>query len=93
MTENKSSQTSDNKAEPTTSKKFFFRRRFECPLANVKDEEISYKNPNLIIKFTSEGGRILPKRITNVSSKKQRKLKEAIKRARGLALLPFVYQN
>ena len=49
----------------------------------------SYKNPKMLVKFISERGRILPRRITGVSAKTQRMLKSAIKVARILALLPF----
>ncbi len=73
-----------------TSKKVFFRRRKGCPLSVEGAPEISYKNPDLLLKFVSEGGRILPSRITNVCAKKQRQLKNAIKVARILALLPFI---
>lgn len=73
-----------------TSKKVFFRRRKGCPLSVDGAPEISYKNPDLLVKFVSEGGRILPSRITNVCAKKQRQLKNAIKVARILALLPFI---
>jgi small subunit ribosomal protein S18 len=72
-----------------SSKKVFFRRRKGCPLAAIDSNLISYKNPDLLLKFVSEGGRILPSRITNVSAKKQRQLKRAIRIARILALLPF----
>ncbi len=72
------------------SKKVFFRRRKGCPLSLPGAPEIDYKNPSLLERFISEGGRILPSRITNVSAKKQRKLKVAIKRARIIGLLPFL---
>jgi small subunit ribosomal protein S18 len=72
------------------SKKVFFRRRKGCPLSIPGAPEIDYKNPSLLERFVSEGGRILPSRITNVSAKKQRQLKRAIKVARTLALLPFI---
>lgn len=72
-----------------SSKKVFFRRRKGCPLSAIDPKLINYKNPDLLIKFVSEGGRILPSRITNVSAKKQRQLKRAIRVARILALLPF----
>lgn len=73
-----------------TTKKVFFRRRKGCPLSVEGAPEITYKNPDLLLKFVSEGGRILPSRITNVCAKKQRQLKNAIKIARVLALLPFI---
>ncbi len=72
------------------SKKVFFRRRKGCPLSIPGAPAIDYKNPSLLERFVSEGGRILPSRITNVSAKKQRQLKRAIKIARTLALLPFL---
>ena len=71
-------------------KRVFFRRRRGCPLEEVPSSEINYKNLKLISRFVSEGGRILPSRITSVSAKRQRQLKKEIKRARNLALLPFV---
>ena len=52
-------------------------------------EDIDYKNKTLLSKFTSEYGRILPSRITSVSSRLQRLLSTAVTRARYLALLPY----
>jgi len=69
------------------TKKVFFKRRKGCPLGKIGADELNYKNPILLSKFTSEHGRILPRRITNVSAKKQRMLTEAIKIARILALI------
>jgi small subunit ribosomal protein S18 len=68
----------------------FFKKRKVCPLANIPNNEISFKNPSFLRKFVSEGGRILPSRITNVSAKKQRLLNKQIKIARVLGLLPFL---
>ena len=51
---------------------------------------IDYKDPNFLLKFVNEQGRILPRRLTGTSLKFQRRLSTAIKRARQLALLPFV---
>lgn len=51
---------------------------------------IDYKDPEFLKKFLNEQGKILPRRITGTSLKFQRKLSVAIKRARHLALLPFV---
>lgn len=67
----------------------FFRRVRGCPL---RDVFIDYKDINLLLKYVSERGRIMPSRISSVSAKKQRELSRAIKRARQLALLPFVAQ-
>lgn len=73
-----------------STRRVFFKRRKGCPLSTEGAPEVDYKNPDLLSKFVSEGGRILPNRITNVCAKKQRQLKSAIKIARMLALLPFV---
>jgi len=61
-------------------------RRF----ADIKSHEIDYKNERLLRRFLSDRGKIIPRRITGISSKSQRQLCQAIKRARHLALLPFV---
>ncbi len=51
---------------------------------------IDYKDPDFLLKFVNEQGKILPRRITGTSLKYQRRLAVAIKRARHLALMPFV---
>jgi len=51
---------------------------------------VDYKDPEFLKKFLNEQGRILPRRITGTSLKYQRKVGQAIKRARQIALLPFV---
>ncbi|MDE3015843.1 MAG: 30S ribosomal protein S18 [Pseudomonadota bacterium] len=73
-------------------RKVFFRRRKTCPLTGANAPAIDYKDMKLLSRFISERGKILPSRITSVSHKKQRELATAIKRARNLALLPFVTQ-
>jgi small subunit ribosomal protein S18 len=73
-------------------RKVFFRRKKTCPLTGSNAPKIDYKDIKLLSRFISERGKILPSRITSVSHKKQRVLAKAIKRARNLALLPFVSQ-
>ncbi|MCD6354226.1 MAG: 30S ribosomal protein S18 [Prolixibacteraceae bacterium] len=51
---------------------------------------VDYKDPEFLKKFLNEQGKILPRRITGTSLKYQRKIGQAIKRARQIALLPFV---
>ena len=51
---------------------------------------IDYKNTELLLRFINEQGKILPRRITGITAKQQRQLTRAIKRARHLALIPFV---
>lgn len=68
----------------------FFRRRKTCPFSGPNAPAIDYKDVKLLSRFISERGKIVPSRITAVSAKKQRELARAIKRARFLALLPYV---
>ncbi len=70
----------------------FFRRRKTCPFSGDNAPKIDYKDVKLLSRFVSERGKIVPSRITAVSAKKQRELARAIKRARFLALLPYVSQ-
>lgn len=65
----------------------YFRRRIS-PI-NPKDP-IDYKDVELLRKFITERGKILPRRITGLTAKQQRDLTTAVKRARVLALLPFI---
>ncbi len=68
----------------------FFRRRKSCPFSGANAPKIDYKDTKLLLRFVSERGKIVPSRITAVSAKKQRELARAIKRARQLALLPYL---
>ncbi len=67
----------------------FFRRRKSCPFSGPHAPKIDYKDVKLLQRFISERGKIVPSRITAVSTKKQRELSQAIKRARFLGLLPY----
>jgi len=67
----------------------FFRRRKSCPFSGPHAPKIDYKDVKLLQRFISERGKIVPSRITAVSTKKQRELAQAIKRARFLGLLPY----
>lgn len=68
----------------------YFRRR----VSPIKPEEpIDYKDVELLRKYVTERGKILPRRITGLTAKQQRALTQSIKRARILALLPFVNQE
>jgi len=70
----------------------FFRRRKSCPFSGPSAPKIDYKDTRLLQRFISERGKIVPSRITAVSTKKQRELSRAIKRARFLGLLPYMVQ-
>lgn len=71
-------------------RKVFFKRRKSCPFSGPKAPAVDYKDVRTLQRFISERGKIMPARITSVSAKKQRILAQAIKRARILALLPFI---
>ena len=73
-----------------STKPSFFWRRKSCPFAGPNAPTIDYKDLKLMGRFISERGKIVPSRITAVSAKKQRVLSKAIKRARYLALMPYV---
>jgi small subunit ribosomal protein S18 len=73
-----------------TIRRPFFRRRKTSPFATKDAPKIDYKDVKLLQRFVSERGKIVPRRITAVTAKEQRELAQAIKRARLLALLPFV---
>ena len=68
------------------------RRKVDFIAANHIDY-IDYKDVDLLKRFISERGKILPRRVTGPSAKNQRKLTVAIKRARVMGLLPFVAED
>ena len=67
--------------------------RKKCPFKSAGVREIDYKDTDTLRFFITDRGKIHPRRITNVSSKFQRLLTRAIKRARHMALLPFVAKD
>lgn len=69
------------------------RKRKSCPFTASGTEHIDYKDINTLSQFITERGKILPRRITGVSAYYQRLLSNAIKRARHMALLPFVSES
>jgi small subunit ribosomal protein S18 len=80
--------TGGDKAIATT-KKQYFRRKKVCRFCVEKIDDIDYKDVRLLNAFISERGRITPRRITGVCAPHQRRLAEAIKQARNIALVPF----
>lgn len=74
---------------PARSGRGPMRRRRVSRLSADKIDYIDYKDVKLLQAFIAENGKILPRRLTGVSAWQQRKLTEAIKRARNLALLPY----
>lgn len=65
------------------------RRRRVSRLTAERIDYIDYKDVKLLQSFIAENGKILPRRLTGVSAWQQRKVTEAIKRARNIALLPY----
>ena len=68
----------------------FFRRRRVCKFCADKIDYINYKDVRLLTPFLPERGKIQPRRISGTCARHQRKLQVAIKRARQLALIPYV---
>ena len=73
-----------------TQKKQYFRRKKVCRFCVEKIDDINYKDVKLLGPFVPERGKILPRRISGTCAMHQRKLQTAIKRARQIALIPYV---
>lgn len=74
----------------SNSESNFGKRRRSCPFTAAGIKHIDYKNIETLSRFVTDQGKIIPRRITGVSLSHQRMLTQAIKRARYMALLPFV---
>lgn len=68
-------------------------KRKDCPFKSSGVKHIDYKDVDTLKHFTTERGKILPRRITGVSQFFQKKLTKAIKQARYMALMPFVAKD
>jgi small subunit ribosomal protein S18 len=71
------------------TKKQYFRRKKVCRFCVEKIDDINYKDVKMLNNFISERGKITPRRISGVCAPHQRRLSEAIKQARNIALIPF----
>lgn len=71
----------------------FSKKRKQCPFTAAGIKYIDYKDINTLSQFITERGKIIPRRITGVSFHHQKQLSTAIKRARHMALLPFVGED
>jgi small subunit ribosomal protein S18 len=83
----------DDSASPAMGRRPFFRRRKTCPFSSKASPVIDWKDVKLLGRYISERGKIVPSRISAVSTKKQRELANAIKRARFMALLPYARES
>ncbi len=90
MAAGKRRQTSDSPATPGQRRKVFERRRRSCYFCKEKIVEIDYKSSGQLRRFISERGKIRGRGNTGTCRKHQRQLAVAIKRAREMALLPYV---
>lgn len=71
----------------------FGRRKKKCPFTEKGVRHIDYKDIETLTQFVTEQGKILPRRITGISAHHQKLLAKAVKRARHMALLPFVAES
>jgi small subunit ribosomal protein S18 len=76
--------------EAAATKRPFFRRKKSCPFSGKNAPAIDWKDVKTLSRYISERGKMMPSRITAVSQIKQRELAKAIKRARFMALMPYV---
>ncbi len=88
---NEQAQHTRRPAKPGSGppKKQYFRRKRVCKFCVEKIDNINYKDVKLIGQFVAERGKIVPRRISGVCAPHQRRLTEAIMKARNIALLPF----
>lgn len=94
MRKNKREEASQYKTmQMQNQKKQEQRKKKVDPLKTRGIKYIDYKDTRLLARFVNEQGKILPSRITGISSKMQRQMTEAIKRARHLALMPYVSEE
>jgi small subunit ribosomal protein S18 len=84
------SGSKDKAGEKGGGRRTFFRRRRVCKFCAEKIDYISYKDVKLLAPFIPERGKIQPRRISGVCATHQRTLQTAIKRARQIALVPYV---
>jgi small subunit ribosomal protein S18 len=70
-------------------KKQYFRRKKVCRFCVEKVDDINYKDVRMLNSFVTERGKIVPRRLSGVCTPHQKRLAEAIKQARSIALLPF----
>ena len=95
MAEQKGGRPISSSMKPTggdkaiAGKKQYFRRKKLCRFCVEKIDDINYKDTRTLQNFISERGKITPRRISGVCTPHQRRLSEAIKQARNIALLPF----
>ncbi len=91
-TENRNEPREEGTFEPRQRRvqipKFVFKKK-RCKLCKANLKDLDYKDVDMVSRFITERGKILPRRVTGCCAKHQRRVKVAIKRARYMALVPF----
>jgi len=87
---NRHTENTKNQRRPNTGRRKFFTRRKVCRFCADSSIQINYKKPEILRYYLTERGKIVPRRISGNCARHQREVAKAIKRARNLALLPFV---
>lgn len=82
-------QTSNNSIMFTPTQPVVQHKKY-CRFKKNGIKYIDYKDPDFLLKFLNEQGKLLPRRITGTSLKYQRKIAQAVKKARHIAVLPYV---
>ena len=96
--EEKSKSSSSNESENITQqlaqriKRRWLKRKKVCRFCSMNAEYIDYKDVDILKDFITETGKIIPRRLSGNCAKHQRKLANAIKKARIMALMPFVIE-
>jgi len=80
----------EERRDRSTSRRFFPPKKKVCRFCETNVRDIDYKNIEILKKYVPDRGKILPRRVTGTCAFHQRKLAVAVKRARLMALLPFV---
>ncbi|MGA2435962.1 MAG: 30S ribosomal protein S18 [Bryobacteraceae bacterium] len=97
MADNRGGRPMSASQQPTGSdkagggKKQYFRRKKVCRFCVEKVDDINYKDTRMLNSFISERGKIVPRRLSGVCCPHQKRLAEAIKQSRSIALLPFTH--
>lgn len=87
---NKNKMSANKEVRFLTSPKIGRERKKYCRFKKAGIRYVDYKDPDFLTKFLNEQGKVLPRRITGNSLKFQRRVAQAVKRARQIAILPFV---
>ncbi|MFW5808583.1 MAG: 30S ribosomal protein S18, partial [Spirochaetota bacterium] len=82
----------DNQDSGDRRQRFSRFKKKVCKFCHNKELPIDYKRPDILLRFLTDRGKILPRRITGTCAKHQRRMASEVKRSRMIALLPFVEQ-